>query len=59
MRVVVYGCRSYGNPDCHESATHTRIAERLAALAGYTFEGEYDPRRHLAADAASASSRPS
>jgi hypothetical protein len=41
--VVVYGCKGYGNPHCHESGTQTEVARKLAALKNYDFAGEFDP----------------
>ena len=40
--VVVYSQRPPGNPQGHESTSQNRIAERVAALLGYAYAGEYD-----------------
>jgi hypothetical protein len=46
--VVVCSPGGVFNPRSHESVTRTRIAERLAALKGWAFGGEYDPARPAA-----------
>lgn len=40
--VVVYSCKAYGNPRCHESMTQSEVARKLAAIKGYDFAGEFD-----------------
>lgn len=40
--VVVYSQRPASNPDGHESSSQNCIAQRVAALLGYAWGGEYD-----------------
>ena len=40
--VVIYSQRQSGNPHGHESSSQNRIAERVAALLGFDYAGEYD-----------------
>ncbi len=44
--VVVYSPDGSGFAQRHEWATRTGIAERLAALKGFVFSGDYDPSAH-------------
>lgn len=46
MAVMLHGCKSFGSEDCHESATQTVLAERLAALCGLHFVGEHAGAQH-------------
>jgi hypothetical protein len=43
--LLVYAPEGDSFTDEHECATHFRIAERVAALKGYRFEGGFDPGR--------------
>jgi len=42
--VVTYSSDAAARPDGHEASTRKEIARRLAALMGYAYAGEYDPR---------------
>jgi len=46
--VVQYIDRSSRAPAKHESVTRMLLAQKLAALKGYDFAGEYDPASHYA-----------
>ena len=46
--VVTYSSDAPTRPDGHEASTRTEIARRLAAIAGFGYAGEYDPRGHYA-----------
>lgn len=43
--VVTYAGESAAPPDSHEASTRREIAQRLAALKGVAFGGEFDPGR--------------
>ena len=43
--VVVYAPDKRSLVSSHEQVTHTGIAERLAALKGFAFAGDYNPSR--------------
>ena len=43
--LLVYAPNSDNFADDHERATHFRLAERIAELKGYRFEGGYDPAK--------------
>jgi hypothetical protein len=42
--VVTYAIGDAGAPGGHETSTRAEIARRLAAIAGFEYVGEYDPR---------------
>ena len=43
--VVTYSIGARGTPDGHDASTRHELARRLARLAGYRYDGEYDPTR--------------
>jgi hypothetical protein len=40
--VVAYSCKPGESPRCHESITRNTLAQKLAALKGYEYGGEFD-----------------